>query len=203
MTRRSSKRQAPMGAADFMSQRASDPDYQRRAQAAKAQRELRAETFARASAPIVADLRRAGLRVDSIWELPSKPESYPAALPVLIDHLERGGYPESVTGSVGQALAVKPALLFWDRLTTLYLNARDAGEEEAAAVALAGCATKSQVDDLIGFLPLRERGLSRIYFLRPLLKVGGARGREVVEGLVADPVFGEEATALLGSRNRS
>lgn len=54
----------------------------------------------------------------------------------------------------------------------------------------------------IGFLSVEERGDSRIYFIRPLLKVGGDRGREVVEGLRADPVFGDEATALLKGRRK-
>lgn len=40
----------------------------------------------------------------------------------------------------------------------------------------------------------------KIYFIRPILKIGGDRGREVVEGLRADPVFGDEATALLNRR---
>lgn len=40
---------------------------------------------------------------------------------------------------------------------------------------------------------------SRIYFIRPILNVGGQRGREVVESLRSDPTFGKEARALLKS----
>jgi hypothetical protein len=62
------------------------------------------------------------------------------------------------------------------------------------------CVTTAQLDDLIHFLSVEERGESRIYFIRPILRVGGERGRAVVEALPADPVFGKEATALLSGR---
>jgi hypothetical protein len=95
---------------------------------------------------------------------------------------------------------VKPAVAFWDGLKALYLAPRGPGEEDGTAVAMAACATEAQLDDLIGFLSVDERGQSRIYFVRPILNVGGAHGREVVEALRADPVFGKEATALLSRR---
>jgi hypothetical protein len=34
----------------------------------------------------------------------------PSALPVLMEHLERGGYPERVMESLGRTLAVKPSV---------------------------------------------------------------------------------------------
>ena len=102
--------------------------------------------------------------------------------------------------SLGRALAVKPALRFWDRLKALYLNSRSLGEEDGTAVALAACATDAQVDDLVEFLSVEERGESRIYFIRPILRVGGTRGRNIVEALRSDPVFGKEASALLSGK---
>jgi hypothetical protein len=117
-----------------------------------------------------------------------------------MEHLERGGYPDRVMESLGRALAVKPAVSIWERLKACFLAPRNLGEEDGAAVALAACATKAQLDDLIGFLSIEERGQSRIYFIRPILKVGGDRGREVVEALRADSVFGDESTALLKRR---
>src|SRR5205085_8876674 len=104
--------------------------------------------------------------------------------------LKRGGYPERVMEGLGRALAVKPAVVWWDDLKHLYLSARDPGEEDGTAVALAACATKAQLDDLIGFLHVEGRGDSRIYFLRPIKRLGGERGREVLESLRDDPTFG-------------
>lgn len=55
------------------------------------------------------------------------------------------------------------------------MNARDAGEEDCAAVALAACATKKQLDDLIEFLWAEDRGESRLFFVRSVVRVGGDR----------------------------
>lgn len=191
-----------ISATDLIAELQNDPEYQRKVQAAEAQRQERVRQLRQAERPIVADLRAAGVRVDSVWDLVNTSDPYPAALPVLMEHLERGGYPERVMESLGRALAVKPSVAFWDRLKTRWLMARGAGEVDGAAVALAACATRSQLDDLIDFLSAEERGQSRIYFVRPILKVGGDRGRGVVEGLRKDPVFGDEATALLKRRRK-
>lgn len=198
---RPSKRSG-ISAADLMAELQNDPEYQSRMAAAEAERQERTRRLREAERPIVVDLRAAGLDVDSVWDLVDTSDPYPAGLPVLMEHMERGGYPERVMESLGRALAVKPSVAFWDRLRDRWLRARDLGEEDGAAVALAACATKSQLDDLIEFLSVEERGQSRIYFIRPLLKVGGDRGREVVQGLRSDPVFGDEATALLARRKR-
>ena len=140
-----------------------------------------------------------GCRSTRSRDLVNTSEPYPAALPVLMEHLERGGYPDRVMDSLGRALAVKPAVAYWDRLKALYLAPRNPGEEDGAAVALAACATEAQLDDLIGFLSLAGRGESRIYFIRPILNVGDHRGHQIVESLRSDPTFGKEARALLRS----
>lgn len=189
-----------MSATEFMEQLAKDKEYQRKKATFDAELQERADGLRAAEQPIMTDLRNAGVHVDSVWDLVNTAEPYPAALPVLMEHLERGGYPDRVMESLGRALAVKPAVAFWDRLKALYLAPRNPGEQEGTAVALAACATKAQLDDLIGFLSVEDRGQSRIYFIRPILKVGGDRGREVVESLRADSALGDEATALLKRR---
>jgi hypothetical protein len=189
-----------MSATEFMAQLAKDKEYQRKKEALDAELAERASLLREAERPVVADLQSVGRQVESVWDLVNTSDPYPDALRVLMDHLERGGYPERVMESLGRALAVKPSVAFWDRLKARWLGARDSGEETGAAVALAACATTAQLDDLIGFLGVEERGQSRIYFIRPILRVGGVRGRQAVEALRDDPVFGREATALLSGR---
>lgn len=193
-------RRSGISAADLIAELQSDPEYQRKTQAAEAERQARVHELRHAERPIVADLRDAGVQVDSVWDLVNTAEPYPLALPVLMEHLERGGYPDRVMESLGRALAVKPAIEFWARLRARYLEARGAGEEDGAAVSLAACATAAQLDELIEFLEVEERGESRIYFLRPIKKLGGAEGRALLESLKDDPVFGKEARALLKGR---
>lgn len=120
-----------------------DPEYRAKVEAVEAERQERARRLREAERPIVADLRGAGVEVESVWDLVNTSAPYPAALPVLMEHLERGGYPERVMESLGRALAVKPSVVLWDRLKARYLDARDAGEADGVAVALAASATKA------------------------------------------------------------
>jgi len=186
-----------MSATEFMAQLEQDEEYQRRKAIRQAEVDDMARELGLAEQPIVVALRGAGVNVDSVWDLVNVSDPYPLALPVLMEHLERGGYPERVMESLGRALAVKPSVVYWDRIKALYLAPRDPGEEDGAAVALAACATSAQFDDLIDFLALSERGQSRIYFIRPILQVGGTHGRDFVRTLLSDSVFGKEAQALL------
>jgi hypothetical protein len=177
-----------------------DPEYRGQAEAVEAAREERVRRLREAAQPIVADLRAVGVQVESVWDLVNTSEPYFAALPVLMEHFERGGYPDRVMESVGRALAVKPSVAYWDRLKARYVGARSSGEEEGAAIALAACVTKAQVADLIGLLDLEERGESRVYFLRPIKRLGGEAGKRVLTSLVDDPELGKEAAALLRVR---
>jgi Flp pilus assembly protein TadB len=63
----------------------------------------------RAELPIVADLRAVGVDVHSVWELVNTSVPYPAALAVLLKHVQLAGYPDRVMESPGRALAVEPA----------------------------------------------------------------------------------------------
>ena len=187
-------------AAEVMAQLAGDKKYQRKTQAAEAARQVRVEELRRAEQPIVEDLRNAGVGVSSVWDLVNTDEPYPQALPILLDHLQRGGYPDKVMESLGRALAVKPAAFAWDTLRELYLAAQGRGHEEGLAVALGASATPDHLDHLIALLDESGRGSSRIHFLRPIKRVGGKRGRDVLIALQGDPLFGKEASALLKGR---
>lgn len=193
-------RQHGVTAAELMAQLEADPEYQRKSRERQAALDEKRKILRAAEELIVSDLLAAGVDVNSVWDLVNTAVPYPSALHVLMKHLELGGYPDRVMESLGRALAVKPSVAFWDRLKALYLAPRGAGEQEGVAVALAACATSDQLDDLIGFLSLEDRGQSRIYFIRPILTVGGDRGRRIVEALRADPVFAKEANALLSRR---
>lgn len=180
-----------------MAQLAGDPDYVRRTEAVEAEREVRVQELHRAEQPIVADLRSAGVEVNSVWDLVNTAVPYPDALPVLLKHLELGGYPDRVMESLARALAVGPAAFAWATFRQLYLAAQGRGEEEGLAVALAASATADHLEGLIALLGETSRGDTRIHFLRAIKRVGGKRGRDVLKALREDPLFGAEARALL------
>lgn len=191
------KRLGGVTAAELMAQLAQDREFQEAAAKREAERQQRAAVWREAALPILDDLRDSGFEVDSVWDLVNTSDPYPAALPVLLEHLERGVYPDRVLEGLARALAVGPAAVYWDRLRALYLRVDGPDAMEALAVALAASATPERLDDLVGLLDETSRGNTRIHFIRPILGVGGDRGRAVVEELRDDPTFGKEARALL------
>ena len=177
-----------------------DSEYRSRVEAVEAERRNRVQALREAEQPIVVDLGGVGCRVDSVWDLVNTSDPYPQALPVLLDHLRRGGYPDRVMESLGRALAVKPSVAYWDTLRGLYLSAQGPGEETGLAVALAACATTDHFDDLVALLREESRGSTRILFLRPIRRLRRRQGLEIIESLVDDPLFGREARARLPRR---
>jgi hypothetical protein len=194
-----SPRQPPAGAtaAEFLAQLKDDSAYEERTRVADEARRVRTEELRHAEQPIVADLRDAGVTVDSVWDLVNTSIPYPHALPVLLTHLERGGYPDRVMESLGRALAVRPASFAWDRLERLYRIASGSGENEGLAVALAASATADHVGRLVDLLDETGLGETRIHLLRAIKRVGGTKGRQVLESLREDQTFGREVNALL------
>jgi hypothetical protein len=205
MTGKKKKPSGGVTAAEFMAELEADPEYVRERDAAEAERQARERELDRAEQPIVADLRRAGFQVDSVSDLASNP--YPDAVPVLLDHLQLGGYPDVIMDGLARTLAAKPAGVAWETLRDLYLSARPSeiegslgGEMEGLAAGLAASATARHLDDMIALLDAEDRGDTRIHFLRAIKRVGGARGLELVESLRSDPTFGPEAQAILKRR---
>ncbi len=194
-----------MTAAELMALKAerlrTDPPYRAQVEAVEAERRARVDELRIAEQPIVEDLRNAGVEVSSVWDLVNTAHPYPKALPVLLNHLQRGGYPDRVMESLGRALAVRPSASVWETLRRLYLAAEGSGEEEGLAVALAASATVDCLDQLIALLDETSRGSTRIHFLRPIKRVGGNRGLKVLASLRTDPMFGKEVRAILKSRD--
>lgn len=204
----SKSRRGPITAAEAIRGREerlrTDPAHRAQVDAIEAAAAERVRELREAQAPIVRELNAAGFPVSSIWDLANRTGKAPEeALPILLAHLERGGYPDRVVEGLGDLLAVKTSAVWWEDLKRLYLSARSPGEQDGVAVALAACAKKDHVDDLIAFLGIEERGDSRIYFVRPIKRLGGARGREVLEALRDDPTLRCEITAALAGRGRN
>ena len=187
-------------AADFLAELEQDPEYQRSRAKADTEHRARTDALTRAEQPIVKDLRKAGFDVDSVWDLVNTSSPYPEALPILIAHLERGGYPPRIFEGAARALAVRPASVYWYRLRALYLQATDRNETEGLAVALAAAAAPEHLDDLIAVLLDKTGSGYRGHFIGAVRRIGGERGREVIGALRDDPVLGKEATAELQRR---
>jgi hypothetical protein len=67
-----------------------------------------------------------------------------------------------------------------------------------------GCAVRSHYEDLLAVLANESLGESRIYFLRPVNRIGNRKepgvGRTAIERFADHPQLGTEATLILARR---
>lgn len=78
-----------ISAADLMAQLNADPEFVAKRARAEHERLERVAEWRRAEAPLVAELRAAGVTVESAWDLVNTRSPYPSALPILLDHVRR------------------------------------------------------------------------------------------------------------------
>ncbi|MFC5677807.1 hypothetical protein [Aeromicrobium endophyticum] len=72
---------------------------------------------------------------------------------------------------------------------------------------LSSHAVREHYDDLLAFIHDEDLGECRVYFVRPINRIGNrmsaGAGRAVIEALANDPVLGREATAVLRGRGHN
>lgn len=82
------------------------------------------ERLRREEKPLVKALREAGVKVKSVWDLVNTREPYPAALPVLLEHLSRSYHPITLE-AIARALAMRDSCTIaraWSVGLDLYLK---------------------------------------------------------------------------------
>lgn len=158
----------------------------------------------KAEQPVLDDLAKSlGITIDTIWDLHSLPESNAKAIPVLLRHLVRD-YPDGLLEAIGHCVADKSARPWWEELKSLYLEPQREVVRDRLAAALSSCAKREHYDDLLAFTADRALGESRVYFLRPINRIGNrispGLGRSAVEHSAQDPELEREASAILKGR---
>jgi hypothetical protein len=192
--------------AELEQRRREDPAHRAELERVESERAERARLVRIAEQPVVADLKALGLDLDSVWDLHKIPDARPQAIPVLLEHLALD-YPDRVLEGIGQGLNHPSARAWWGDLREMMLNTeRDAVRDRLAAT-LSACAAREHYEDLLAFIRNGSLGQCRIYFLRPINRIGNrieaGQGRAVIESVAADPVLTTEATAILEGRSRS
>ena len=179
---------------------AQDDEYQARSAAFDAELEERSRALDEAARPVLDELAAVGLKVEDLWDLYKFPAQLATAVPVLLRHLTLD-YPDGVLEGIGQGLAHKASRPWWDDLKAQYVTTQREVVRDRLAAALAECAKREHYDDLLGLLRNRTLGGSRIYFLRPINRIGNrispGQGRAIIEMLAEDETLGHEATRIL------
>jgi hypothetical protein len=191
-------------AEEMAQRRREDPEYRARAEQFEADLQARAMQEREASRPVLDDLRAIGVEVDSVWDLHTVPDVRSRAIPVLLTHIVRE-YPDRVLEGIGQGLDDKASRPWWDDLRAILLATDHPVVRDRVACALAACAAREHYGDLLTFIRDDSLGESKIYFLRPINRIGNrisdGEGRAVIESVTGDPVLGKEASAILKGRS--
>jgi hypothetical protein len=155
----------------------------------------RHQAFRRAEAPLVRDLNARGIRIDTISDLVNTDDSYPAAIPVLVEHLQRP-YPTNVKEGIARALAIPDASPPWDLLRELFEreDSRTAlGLKWALACALGGSAPDDRINEVMALVQDKNHGENRAAFLPALRRSSRAEARQLLRELRSDPEIGQAA----------
>lgn len=188
-------------AAELMAELEADPEWVAARDAEERQLERDEAELRRQQVPLLADLSAVGIHVTDVWDLVNTSEPYPAALPVLVQHLHLD-YAEPIREGIARALAVPDAVPFWDQVMKLF-RAADPGDVriyQGLGVALSGMATRSRLAEVRAVLRDRRLGPARGFFLRTLTRLRAPDRWEVIGDLFDDPEIGAEARHLLHQR---
>lgn len=173
-------------AGELVAQLNADPAFAAKRASEEADRQRRAAELRRAEEPLVAALRDVGFAVNSVWDLVNTATPYPAALPVLLEHLQRP-YPGPIREGIARAMAVADARFAWDVLTRLYGAEQDTRAKDGLAVAIAAAADDDMLDDVIALVGDVKQGESRVLLLSALEKSGDPRARAALMKFGTDP----------------
>lgn len=116
---RVAERRGQRTAADVIAEREerlrTDPEYAAQVKAFEDEQAATAAAMRRAERPVLEDLARSGIDLDTVWNLYKFPESRDRVIPVLLRHLVLD-YPDRVLQGIGQGLADKSARPWWTEL---------------------------------------------------------------------------------------
>ena len=157
--------------------------------------EKREAEYRLAEEPLVADLRAVGFTVKSAWDLVNTTTPYPAALPILLKHLQLS-YPAAVREGMARALAVPDAKFGWSILLKLYDQEAEKRVKDGLSCALAAASD----DDVIGDVIARARdprNAGRVLLLSALERSQDPRARATLMALGTDPDVYKEVEVIL------
>ena len=181
------KKKKPITADELLSALEADPEYRERQAAMEINLQMQTEVRIREEAPIIRDLNTVGVSVTSVWDL-IKRKNYSAALPVLLEHLQRP-YQRGIREGLARALAVPGSRFAWQTLLDLYRSESDPLVHEGLAIALSVSADDEVLDTVISLAFDPSNGGDRLHLIRALKRSKDPKALATLKKLRTDPVF--------------
>jgi hypothetical protein len=192
--------QRRLTAAELLHRLENDPEAAAMRRARDVQHQKRVAFLREAEEPLLDELSAGGLRIGSVWELVNTQAKYTSALPVLLAHVSRP-YPSPVREGIARALGVPEAISHWAMLIRLYQLEKDPRVKDGLAIAIAGAADESVLDDVAALASNPKHGSSRVLLLSAFARSRAPRVERDLKRLAADPQLSREVGAILARMN--
>jgi hypothetical protein len=189
-------------AAEAMAEFEKDPAFVERRRQREEQRRRAEEADAHAEAPVVEELRNAGVPIATVWDLVNTVNPYTQSLPILLDHLQRP-YPDAVREGIGRAMAVPGAKFAWPMLVKLYRQEHPGRAKDGLAVAIANVVDDETLEELIALAGDAQHGESRLLLLNALERSRLPQARKALMDLSGDPALHNEVQRILRRQKRA
>jgi hypothetical protein len=193
------KQRRPKTAAELLAELARDKDYIQKRSEREAQRAVLEAELAQDEAPLLADLGRAGVAVSSVWDLVNTETAYPAAIPVLLEHLQRQHHLRTREGIVRALTAPESRGIGFAVIYREFLAASAKETPELKwllGAALAEATDEPHVGQVIDLLRSREHGKGREFLLTVLRYLDERKRVPILDSLASDPDLGNAIKAL-------
>ena len=194
-------RKGRITAAEAMARLNADPEFVARRELAERELRAREEEWRRAEAPLVHDLRGAGLAVQSVWDLVNTAAPYTEVLSILLEHLQLP-YPVPVREGIARALAVPQAKFALGALFDLYRKECEKRAKDGLAVAIAAIADDDDIDTVITLVRDPKNGTGRVLLLSALERSRAPQAQATLREFERDPEIGNEVQRILRGRRR-
>lgn len=204
-------KQKPMAAADFMAQLEKDPEYQRKTREKEKQWKKQRAILDADQKELVSELNAAGIQVTSVWDLVNAPNFYQAAIPILVEHLEKEHHPRTAEGIV-RALITPESKGNAGILIRMFESRMFKSEADPEfqmkwllGAAIAESAVESDADKIIELANDENHGRGREFLPLGLFHASKEKALPVLNSWTDDPILGEnarKAIKLLGRPKR-
>lgn len=191
-------RHEPKTARELLAELEHDPRHRAMIRAQDEDLRRRAQEWAQAEAPILEELAQAGFPVESVWQLVATEEPYPAAIPILVRHLERD-YPGRVREGIARALTVPESRGHFRELLRAFLDEKDqrpTGPKWGLACAMAMAARLEDIEAVIRIVGDPRHGELRVPLLAYLARADTSEARSALTEASRDPALARELRQL-------
>lgn len=199
------KKSHPMTAAEAMAKRSKDPSFIARQQEQERIR-LERETQSRAvQKPLLEELKKVGINIESVWDLVNTSSQYDDAIPILFCHLQKP-YPDKEKEGIARALGVPKAIVGWNILVTEFRNATETSSRSTKmglAAAIGAIATDAVIGDVIDLVQNKNHGENRILLLKALRRSKKPEAASALNNLASDPDLAKEIASWRMKRAQS